>query len=109
MSFKFNLGDEVKTKVTGYKGIIRARADHLTGCNTYGIQNQKLDKEGVPRKNEWFDEDEIILIKAKKVVIIEEKEYCKLTEAEKAKAEKVSIRKRDDRGGPRPEDQIPRR
>ena len=74
MNFKFNLGDEVKTKVTGYKGIIRGRSDYLTGCNTYGIQSQKLDKEGMPKKWQWFDEDEIELVKAEKIKLIEEKE-----------------------------------
>lgn len=73
MNFKFNLGDEVKTKVTGYKGIIRGRSDYLTGCNTYGIQSQKLDKEGLPKKWQWFDEDELILVKTEKIKLIDEK------------------------------------
>jgi hypothetical protein len=60
--FKFNVGLLVKDKVTGFKGIIRVRAQYLTGCNRYGIQSQEL-KDGKPTDWVWFDEDELITLK----------------------------------------------
>lgn len=71
--FIFNLGDEVKDKVTGFKGIVRARVQYLTGCNTYGLQNPKLNKEGVPRDWKYFDEPQLTLVKAGKVTLHEDK------------------------------------
>jgi hypothetical protein len=68
MEFKFNLGSEVKDKITGFKGIIRGRSHYLTGCNTYGIQSQKL-KESRPVDWVWIDEDLLILLKDKKINI----------------------------------------
>jgi len=64
--FKFNLGSEVKDKITGFKGIIRGRSDYLTGCNTYGIQSQKL-KDERPNEWVWIDEYQLILLKDKKI------------------------------------------
>ena len=67
--FTFNLGSEVQDVITGYKGIVRGRSQYLTGCNTYGVQAGKLDKDGNPKDWKWFDEDQLKLLKDKKVVI----------------------------------------
>lgn len=67
MEFKFSLGSEVKDKITGFTGIVRGRSEYLTGCNTYGIQSQKLTKENVPAKWEWLDEHLIGLVKKNKI------------------------------------------
>ena len=53
--FIFELGVKAKDKLTGFEGIIISRADHITGCNTYGLKGG-LDKEGNPQDAEWFDE-----------------------------------------------------
>ena len=53
--FIFELGVKAKDKLTGFEGIIISRADHITGCNTYGLKG-KLDKDGIPQDAEWFDE-----------------------------------------------------
>lgn len=53
--FIFELGIKAKDKLTGFEGILIGRADHITGCNTYGIKG-KLDKEGNPQEAVWFDE-----------------------------------------------------
>jgi hypothetical protein len=71
MSFKFNLGSEVKDKVTGYKGIVRARTEYLTGCNTYGCQSTKM-KDNKPDEWVWFDEGGLTLVKDKKVSFLDE-------------------------------------
>ncbi len=56
--FKIELGVKAKDKITGFKGIIVGRAEHLFGCNTYGISPQTL-KDGQRINTEWFDEGRI--------------------------------------------------
>ena len=53
--FIYDLGVKAKDKITGFEGILVGRADHITGCNTYGIKGG-LDKEGNPQDAVWFDE-----------------------------------------------------
>lgn len=36
--FKIDLGAEVTDVVTKIKGIVIHRTEHITGCNTYGVQ-----------------------------------------------------------------------
>ena len=45
VKFKFNLGDEVKDKVSGFKGVIVAQTMWLNGCARILVQSQDLDKE----------------------------------------------------------------
>lgn len=61
--FKFGLGDEVKDKVTGFKGAISGRTEWLYGCRRYTVQPTKL-KDGKPMDPLGFDEAALILIKA---------------------------------------------
>lgn len=58
--FKFALGTHVREVVTGFEGYVCGRAEHLTGCNTYGIQPaaREEDRRAVP-KFEWFDEQRL--------------------------------------------------
>jgi hypothetical protein len=53
--FMHELGKKAKDKISGFKGVIVARAEHLTGCNTYGLA-PKLDGSGKKPTTEWFDE-----------------------------------------------------
>lgn len=62
--FKFELGVEAKDLVTGFQGIIVARTQYLTGCNRYGIQSQKLGKDGKP--GDWQHFDEMMLVQTGK-------------------------------------------
>jgi len=62
--FKFDNGSKAKSKITGFKGMITARADHLYGCNRYFI-TPPVNKDGALTEGYWFDEDEIIVTKAK--------------------------------------------
>lgn len=59
--FQHELGKEAKDKITGMKGILVARAEHLFGCNTYGIAPQVLEN-GKKLDTEWFDEGRIEII-----------------------------------------------
>lgn len=67
--FEFNLGDEVKDQITGYKGFIVARCDYMTGCNRYGI-GQKMKKDGTLPKWQWFDEPSLKLTKKNVIDIL---------------------------------------
>ncbi len=60
--FKFNLGEELKDSITGFKGICAARTQYISGCNRYSLQKTQLNKSGKPE--EWcaFDEDYLVKI-----------------------------------------------
>ena len=53
--FKFDRGEKLRDKVTGFQGICISRGDHISGCNTYGVQPTML-KDGAPQDSKWFDE-----------------------------------------------------
>lgn len=61
--FRFNLGDRVKDSVTGFVGIVTGRGDHLSGCDTYGVQCELL-KDGLPQDMKWFDDPRLELEQA---------------------------------------------
>lgn len=63
--FKFSQEDKVKDTITGFEGVVIARTDFINGCIRYGIQSIKLDKEGKPIDVEYFDEQQLVLVKAK--------------------------------------------
>jgi hypothetical protein len=69
--FKFQNGDELKDKITGFRGVVISRGDYLTGCNRYALKPQKLMKDKKIQDAEWFDEDQLILIKKKKIDLSE--------------------------------------
>jgi len=52
------LGQKAKDKITGFEGIITARAQYLTGCDQYGI-TPPVNKEGTIDSVEFFDEGRI--------------------------------------------------
>ena len=62
MEFKFDTGDEVEDKVTGYKGMIIGRTQWHSNCNTYGVKSHDL-KDGTPIGSVWFDEPNLKLVK----------------------------------------------
>jgi len=51
----------LKTKLSGFEGIITGHAKHLTGCDTYGL-TPKIDKDGKVQDCRWFDEGRIEII-----------------------------------------------
>lgn len=73
MEFKFNRGDRVKDRVTGFVGVVVSRADHISGCDTYGLQPEQL-KDGAPQKCEWFDEPRLEFVQAGVVPMIDTRE-----------------------------------
>jgi hypothetical protein len=67
-NFKFDLGEEVKDSITGFKGVIRARTQYLTGCTTYALQSKDL-KDGRPQDWVWIDEDLLKAVSKTKNII----------------------------------------
>ena len=54
--FKFEKGEILKDKVTGFEGVVMVRSDYYTGCNTYGLLSQEPDESGKPKSWVWIDE-----------------------------------------------------
>lgn len=57
-TFKLELGQEAKDKITGFKGILTSRVEYLTGCNQYGI-TPKMGADGKPGEVNYYDEGRI--------------------------------------------------
>lgn len=60
--FVFELGETLRDKVSGFKGICTGRADYLTGCRQYKLQPKGLNKEKLPWNTEWFDEEQLSVL-----------------------------------------------
>jgi hypothetical protein len=59
-NFGFELNQEVKDVVTGFKGIIMGRTEYNTGCIQYGVLPQELGEGGKVPDWHWFDETRLI-------------------------------------------------
>lgn len=55
------LGKKAKDKVTGFAGVITARAQYLTGCDQYCIA-PKAGKQGECPSSQWFDEGRVLVM-----------------------------------------------
>lgn len=68
--FKYDNGDEVKCIVTGFRGIIIARMQWLNKCIQYCVKpkmKNKKDESSKMPEAEYIDEQQLQLIKAKKI------------------------------------------
>ncbi len=63
---KIELGDEVKCKITGFKGTAISKQEHINGCSHYQIQ-PKIKKDGTLPDAEWVDELQLEVTKKKKI------------------------------------------
>lgn len=64
---KIELGSEVQDTVSGFKGIAMARSEFLFGCTRIGVQ-PKVGKDGKAIDPGWFDEPQLKVLKAPKIV-----------------------------------------
>lgn len=64
ISVRVGLGDRVKDRISGIKGIAIARTEWLYGCVRITIQPEKLDKDGKQHDNISVDEPQVQVIKA---------------------------------------------
>lgn len=60
--FELDLGLKVKDKITGFTGIITGRIQHITGCDQYCINPQRIKDDGEPSKSCWFDEGRLEIL-----------------------------------------------
>lgn len=58
---KFEMGEVLKDKVTGFQGVVMARTEYFTDCTHYGLCSQTL-KDGKPIDWEWLDETRLIQV-----------------------------------------------
>lgn len=65
--FKYELGEELKDIVTGFRGIVMARTEYFTGCMHYGLASKALTKDGKVGDWEYFDESRLVLVSEKKL------------------------------------------
>lgn len=59
---KFELGQRVRHKISGFTGIITSRAECLNGCWRYVVEPDKVGKDGEMLKGWAIDEQEIEFI-----------------------------------------------
>ena len=57
---KIKVGATVKDIITGFTGVVMARAEYLTGCERYGILPKGLTAEGKIPDWEWIDENRLL-------------------------------------------------
>ncbi len=62
---RIELGDRIKCKFTGFKGIAFGRCIYLYGCEQILVKPEKISKEGKPIESVWIDEPQIELVVAK--------------------------------------------
>ena len=74
---KVELGDEVKDKVSGFRGIAVAMHQYLQGCVRISVQ-PPTDKDGKMADTAAFDEPQIEVIK-KNVIVTDVKTTEKMT------------------------------
>lgn len=74
MAKNVQLGSVVRDRITGFEGIAFGRHEYLTGCNKVTVQPQSPDKDGAPRKPEWFDEQTLDVLKPPKGGLVDVEE-----------------------------------
>lgn len=62
MKPKFENGDKVKDKITGWKGTITCQIIYLNGCIRYSVQ-PTLNKDGEYVESQIIDEQQLELVK----------------------------------------------
>lgn len=68
-----NLSDEVKDKVSEYKGTVIGYGYWINGCVRLGVQSKELNEEGHPVEEQWFPMDQMKVTKKGKEVPISKK------------------------------------
>ncbi len=66
---QIEFGDEVSDVVTGFVGVVTAKALYATGCNQVSVQ-PPVKKDGSYVESRWFDIERIKLEVAGKTTII---------------------------------------
>lgn len=59
---KFKNGDFLEDIVTGFKGVVMVVAFYSTGCIHYGLQDNKMNKDGLFNDWQWLDSSRLRLL-----------------------------------------------
>mgnify|MGYP000099996995 CR=1 FL=1 len=59
--FKFNFGDTLKCKHTGFTGVVLARSEFYNGCKQYDLQ-PKIGEDGKMPEAQGIDEQSLELV-----------------------------------------------
>jgi len=62
--WKFDMGEELKDKISGFKGVVVGRSEYITGCNRYVLQ-PKCEKNKMAELPEPVELDETTLERTK--------------------------------------------
>lgn len=63
MLFKYDLGDRLQCRITGFQGVVTARVENVNGCLQYGLK-PPIDKDGKVADARFIDEAQLVLIDA---------------------------------------------
>ena len=65
---KFDIGDKLRDKISGFEGIVTAKTEWYNGCKRYRLEPDKLNPEtGGLIEDETFDEDQLEKVRKVKV------------------------------------------
>lgn len=64
---KYEVGDLLREKVSGFKGVVLAVTRYATGCFHYGLGATKTTKDGGIQGWEWFDQSCLELVEEQAV------------------------------------------
>ena len=59
--FIIELGSKVRSNISGFKGIVTSRSEHINGCNRYWV-SPPVAKDGKLPEGFWFDENELVVV-----------------------------------------------
>ena len=77
MGMPIPLGTVIKDRLTGYTGVAVACTYWLDGCIRYAIVPMKVNKDGRPAEELWFDIQRIEVLKTKSPVLDTPKKHAK--------------------------------
>ncbi len=67
--FKYELGQKLKCKVTGFTGVVMGRLQYFNGCIQYDLRRPVDPKTGEHRDGRWIDEEQLNPVKSSKRIM----------------------------------------
>ena len=64
---KYDIGDMLEDKVTGYKGVVMGITYYATGCVHYALQSRIIGRDDKLPEWQWMDETRLDRIEEKAV------------------------------------------
>jgi hypothetical protein len=62
MKSNIQLGNEVKSVISGFRGIAINRLEYLNGCIQFCVKPQGLNKDGTEKTGVYFDEEQLKVV-----------------------------------------------